>query len=422
MSVEKIIVISTYPPKGKTYAHKHSAVASYTKNTLVNAKRSDENLDFLVLADFLEDSENEYDDAKVKVRRCWEKGNPFVFVPIFLQIAKEKSYKKVFLALEWSLFGAKRWPLAFLPLFLIFLKLLGKKVYVVSHAVLVNGEEISAQMGWKMESLKTKIMTFMLRVYYWSILNFSHQVVAFEQELANQIVKLFGKGEKITVIPHGSAAPENNYSYRQARKKLGVSDDTIYVVCFGFLVWYKGSDWLVENMFSYLKAHPKSKIRLVMAGGESQVYQNDQNYKRWASTIYMIAEKSKGKVKVTGFLPQEDIPLYYAAADMIVLPYRLFVSSSGPLSIAFSYKRPVVFSKPLSKYKFTSDFADALKSSGLKMGDISFDMDPESLGEKLSQVVKDESLQGKMVEFVRCMDRVRDFKLIGERYAKWLRN
>ena len=63
--MNKLLVISSYPPKGTLHGNKYSAVASYTKNTLNSIdKASNKKIEYLVLADILDKSEEYKEDNK----------------------------------------------------------------------------------------------------------------------------------------------------------------------------------------------------------------------------------------------------------------------------------------------------------------------------------------------------------------------
>ena len=71
----------------------------------------------------------------------------------------------------------------------------------------------------------------------------------------------------------------------------------------------------------------------------------------WDLIIYFQSIKNKvhnnKRISMTGFVPEENISNYYSVADLCMIPYREFISSSGPLSLALSYQRPVILSKEL---------------------------------------------------------------------------
>ena len=76
---------------------------------------------------------------------------------------------------------------------------------------------------------------------------------------------------------------------------------------------------------------------------------------------------------------QDQIANYFAAADLVVLPYRAFMCASGVMSLVFSYTKPFIISEQLTPMLASSDFQQALDKTGLKAKDISFTLDNKSL-------------------------------------------
>lgn len=424
--LDRVLVISTFPPKGETYNHPGSAVASYTKNTLVSILKAGSDFDFKVLADQLNGSES-YKEEGIEVSRCWQKNNFSVYSQLLRAITNERSAKKVFLAFEWSVFGRKRWLLSGIPFFLLILKLLGKKVYFVAHGILLDASLVVEQVGIKKNSLSARVYTLGLRFIYWSAVLLCHRVVAFEENLRRQLVSLSGKPEKIVTIPHGVEEVKGLPSKEDSRKKikistLSLSKGDILIVCFGFLTWYKGSDWLVKTMAKYFKQNPASNLRLLMVGGATKTYADDPVYQKYINEIKKAAEEVGDKIEITGFVDEKEIASYYGAADLIVFPYRVFVSSSGPLSLAFSYKKPVLLSFPLLAYAETLDVAEALSEVGLEINDFSFQLEERDLIEKFIELIENKRKIEKVSLFSEKMLLKRQWSEIGERYEKLLKS
>jgi len=60
-----------------------------------------------------------------------------------------------------------------------------------------------------------------------------------------------------------------------------------------------------------------------------------------------------------GFLDEKDLPVYFGAADLVVLPYRTFMSSSGPLSLAQAMGKPFILSEEAARVLKTQDFKES---------------------------------------------------------------
>lgn len=114
-----------------------------------------------------------------------------------------------------------------------------------------------------------------------------------------------------------------------AKRHLGLDGKRV-VLFFGYIRPYKGLATLIEA-FARLDA---SDAVLLIVG---ECYENPERYHRLiaasgvADRIGWIAE----------YVPNEDVPLYYTAADVVVLPYHSG-TQSGVQRIAFAFGKPVV--------------------------------------------------------------------------------
>lgn len=408
---EEILVISTYPPKGTIYGSKFSAVASYTKNTL---RFMDKEFSFRVLADKLSDEEKRYQEENVEVIRCWQRGAPSLLFSILRQIIMDGE-RKILFCFEWGMFGRNLLSLALMPLFLILLRIMGKEIYLVCHGVVLNCAKVAPQLGQKKDSIKTKTFSLGLKFLYLSIVVLSKRVIVFEESLRQDLIKSFKNEEKILTIPHGVDGPINFLKKTEARKKLNFKKDEFLLLCFGFLAWYKGSDWIIKTMAHYFKKNPNAKMRLLMVGGESKVHKSDPVYRKYLDRLYKIEQASGGKILITGFVPEKKIGLYFTASDLVVLPYRVVVSASGPLSFVFSYRKPFLLSKNLSSYFKANDFKSALVETGVKEEEITFSLNSEVFAQKIKKIATANKFSS-LAKLSSVMAQKRDFRTLANKY------
>jgi len=131
---------------------------------------------------------------------------------------------------------------------------------------------------------------------------------------------------------------------RVARKALGLSQNKKIITYFGFVSWYKGADWLVKEFDSL---HDENTI-LVVAGGPSYSLAEKKHYKSYYQSLLKVTDGNP-KIKITGFVSEEQIGQYMTSADLVVLPYRGFMGSSGSLSQALSYGKPFMVSSKMQE-------------------------------------------------------------------------
>jgi glycosyltransferase involved in cell wall biosynthesis len=139
-------------------------------------------------------------------------------------------------------------------------------------------------------------------------------------------------GTPVTVVPHGrytplTAAPPDRTG---ARAALGVADGARVVLAFGFIRPYKGLDLLLDALRLARQREPA--IQLLVAG--RPLYDIDE--------VRRAAERDGLPVRWDlRFIPRDEMGRYFAAADVVALPY-VDTSDSGVIELAAAFGRPVV--------------------------------------------------------------------------------
>jgi hypothetical protein len=121
-------------------------------------------------------------------------------------------------------------------------------------------------------------------------------------------------------------------------------------------------------------------------------------------------------IQITDFVPEESIALYYLAADIVVLPYRTFMSSSGPLSIALSFNKPFLFSENLKAILKTSDFKESIEKLNINPKDLCFSLEDDSFIEKTQKYRENKESLLKLENVSKKLHSARQFESIAKRY------
>ena len=119
-------------------------------------------------------------------------------------------------------------------------------------------------------------------------------------------------------------------SKEDARKQLGIHEKKV-ILYFGYIRNYKGLKYIVQAMPDILKKQP---VRLIVCG---EFYEGEEE-------ILDLINKEKLHDSVTlvnEFIPNENVHLYFCAADLVVLPY-VSATQSGIVQMAYYYDRPVL--------------------------------------------------------------------------------
>lgn len=121
-------------------------------------------------------------------------------------------------------------------------------------------------------------------------------------------------------------------SRKEAREKLNWDQDKKFVLFFGLVRAYKGLDLLLKAFGeSMLK---ESDIELQIVG---EFYDSPDAY-----TDLIQKHDLTGKVHIDNrFVPNEDVKLYFSAADLVAQTYHT-VSQSGITQIAYQFNTPML--------------------------------------------------------------------------------
>jgi D-inositol-3-phosphate glycosyltransferase len=158
--------------------------------------------------------------------------------------------------------------------------------------------------------------------------------VASKEELTSS----FGvRPDKAKVVHQGPypdfAGAAAQRSLDEARLLLGLPMRDRVILFFGQIKRVKGLDTLIRSFDKVLGAWPNA--RLVIAG---PVWKDD--YKVYADLIETLQLGDRVVTRL-GYIPDDQVPAYFQAADVVALPYRK-VYQSAVLFMAHSFARPVV--------------------------------------------------------------------------------
>lgn len=199
-------------------------------------------------------------------------------------------------------------------------RLLMRQVVITAHDVesFVEGLEVPMLSRW--------------------VYRLAHRVIAHNQISKKELVERLGlKPEQIAVIPMGNYLHtiRSSPTQEEARRALGIPAHAKVLLFFGQIKEVKGLDVLIEAMPGVLEQHPDTV--LLIAG------------RPWKSD-FSVYEKRMDSLGIRNrcithirYIPDEEVPLYYRASDVVVLPYRR-VYQSAVVLMAMGYGRPVLVS------------------------------------------------------------------------------
>lgn len=368
-----IIVIANYPTFNKKGEMGNiNGVSTYTHN-LVSKLKDDVEMEgrgIIILADNAPELKDTiYEENGVLVIRCWKKDDLFIFKKI-VDISKQfNKVSRMFIHFEFNMYGNVKTTLLF-PKFLYCLKNKHKNTTVLLHQVVKDLSELSGHLDVNSKSLKMNILNLGIRAFYWMILGTAHKIIVHDKIFKDRLLGIRNKNP-VFIIPHGMVDNADYCEVLDPRERIGLKKKDFLVLVFGFLTWYKGSDWIAKQFANYYKKTGDESIKLVLAGGESANLKNRDFYKKYYSGLLKSIEGCKNIIH-TGFVPDPLVKDYYCAADVVVFPYRTHMSASGPFSLCLSYDRPFLISDNVSSVLETSDIKEITRNLGIEKDDLVF--------------------------------------------------
>lgn len=397
-SQDSLIVISSYPEKNIRYSQKVCAVGGFTKNITDNLPNHE--IVFTTKLGYKKDQI--YEEKNSLIFRLIKRNSLVSFFKLFFEILKFNNVKNVLIQFEFSSFGGIFMTL-FFPLLLIFLKLIGKKIYFVFHQVIFDLSNLTEYLGWEKNDLRLPFFNFFIKLFYRISLSFSEKVIVLENEFKDRLVEMTKQSKKILIISHGVDTNLKIMNKNVAKQKLDITN-TSNILFFGYLTWYKGADLLID----IAKANPK--LHFIIAGGPSFTQKNKMHYQKYLKKFDILPTN----LTVTGFVKERQIPFYFSASDLIILPYRSMISSSGPLSLAFSFEKPMLLSNNLKLYLKSEDFKSNFQKAQIDNKKLFRDF------KKNKKINLDSKLISTLSQFSKLMKASRDYKKISKQYFRLL--
>lgn len=170
------------------------------------------------------------------------------------------------------------------------------------------------------------------------ILHIPHRLIVHYKNGKKQLIEQWKiESNKIDVIPHGIIPVQKKIQMKNAREKLNLPLNCRILLFFGSIRPNKGLDVLLNSMKEVISQNPD--VLLVIAGALPR----GTSFLPYSDIIENL-KLSKNVRSFIKFIPDEDVDYYFAASDIVVLPYLRFESQSGVLLRAYAHKIPVVAS------------------------------------------------------------------------------
>jgi glycosyltransferase involved in cell wall biosynthesis len=200
------------------------------------------------------------------------------------------------------------------------------------------------------------------------------------------------------VIPHGLETVEGR-PRTEARARLGLEQDAFVALAFGFLAPYKGLEPALEAA-----RRLGDEVQLVVAGGaHPRLAESGDRYADELQAAY------GGDARFTGYVPDEQVHDWFAAADVALLLYPKPFSSSGALALALAHGTPVLMSEALAASIDVPDDC-ALHCT--------VPTEPEAVAARLGSLRRDRDLLERLAGCARRLGRDRGWPQVAQRHLE----
>lgn len=209
------------------------------------------------------------------------------------------------------------WVAFWTPQFLSIIALIRR--HIECHVVLVCHNVVEHESN-SLKKFSTKL-----------VLSRGDTLITHSGEETRKLRKLLGDDAPVVTAFHPTYADLSDvrYTKEQAKTMLGIDGDVL--LFFGFVREYKGLHVLLDAMPAVLKDRD---VTLLVVG---EFWKDKRKYLEQIDRLGI----SSHIVIIDRYVPNEEIGVYFASADLVVQPY-LSVSGSGISQIAYGFDRPVI--------------------------------------------------------------------------------
>lgn len=232
--------------------------------------------------------------------------NPFNIIRTARRIRRQKPDMVV---IQW-------WHPYFAPCYYLLLRFMGRQnVTYVCHNVFPHER-------FPMDRFLTRL----------ALTHGSHYIVHAREE-AGELEKI-RKNPDYVVTPHPTynAFRFEGMSKAQARERLQITSEERVILFFGYVREYKGLRYLLHAMPTICCEDGKIRLWIVGEFGADR-----EDYRK---LICELGIEDRIRV-VDSYTPDREVEQYFAAADLVVLPYTS-ATQSGIVQIAYGFMKPVI--------------------------------------------------------------------------------
>ena len=190
---------------------------------------------------------------------------------------------------------------------------------------------------------------------------------------------------RVTPHPTYGVFCKQGMSMSKAREQLKIDQGQRVLLFFGFVRKYKGLQYLLEAM--KLLKEKDFKVQLWVVGD----FGEDKD--EYVEQIRRFEIEDQVQM-VEGYVPDDEVEKYFAASDLVVLPY-LSATQSGIVQIAFGFEKPVLVTE-------VGGLPDVVTN-----GKTGYVVEPQS-AEMIAEAIMDYYINNRREAFVSQIEKEKD--------------
>jgi glycosyltransferase involved in cell wall biosynthesis len=207
---------------------------------------------------------------------------------------------------------------------MLYYRSLGKKVILTVH-------NVNAAKRDRVDSLLNRLS---LKIQY----RLTDHIFVHTEKMRAELQEDFGvPSSRISLIPFGinNTLPKSTLQAAGAKQRMGVDPTHRTILFFGNIAPYKGLEYLVHSIG--ILSQERTNYRLIVAGRPKG---SDSYWQEIRSDIARLGLR-ENIIERIEYIPDEEVEVYFKAADVLVLPYT-HIFQSGVLFLGYSFGLPVV--------------------------------------------------------------------------------
>lgn len=229
-------------------------------------------------------------------------------------------------------------------LLLILLRLLGIRTTVTLHSTWMPWQVKARIKDHRILGRFAFLASPVFRLYMWLFDKGTSTVqlstVREDSNLRKQFLKTYGfNPEKVLEIPHPCSQPDPTRTQKASAESIGLPGRRVILV-FGFIRPGKGLDIAVRAMAQIKETLPD--VVLLIAGRPQSVEGRRQLHELHNLVLQLDLQTV---VRFDSrFIPDEEVPGYFDASALLLVPYTESVGASGPIHSYAGYGVPILAS------------------------------------------------------------------------------